>query len=132
MIWNGVDNGKQTSMILIDLQKTFDTLHHKILWDKMKSIGFPDKTMKWFYSHLKNRDFFCLIRYCLFGIRDHKLWSSLMIYIRTFIVFTIHKWCSRFCQIPIHVCMQTTRDVVTWYIFLVLDILVYNLVRADH
>ena len=37
MILNGVKNGKYTSMILIDLQKAFDTLDHKILLDKMKS-----------------------------------------------------------------------------------------------
>ena len=45
-------------MILINLQKAFNALDHKILWDKMKSIGFSDKTLKWFYSYLTNRVIF--------------------------------------------------------------------------
>ena len=45
-------------MILIDLQKAFDTLDYNILLDKMKCIGFSDKTLKWFYSYLSNRVIF--------------------------------------------------------------------------
>ena len=41
-------------MILINLQKAFDTLDHKIVLDKMKCIGFSDKTLKWFHSYLTN------------------------------------------------------------------------------
>ena len=58
MILNGAENRKHTGMILIDLQKASDTLDHKILLDKMKCIGFLDKTKKWFHSYLTNRDFF--------------------------------------------------------------------------
>ena len=46
------------NMILIDLQKAFDTLDHNIFLDKMKCIGFSDKTIKWFHSYLTNRAFF--------------------------------------------------------------------------
>ena len=42
-------------MSLIDLQKAFDTIGHKILLGKMKCIGFSDKTIKWFHSYLTNR-----------------------------------------------------------------------------
>ena len=45
-------------MILIDLQKAFDILDHKILLDKIKGNGFPDK-IKWLHSHLTNRA--CLV-----------------------------------------------------------------------
>ena len=45
-------------MILINIQKAFDTLNHKFLLDKMKCIGFSDKTIKWFHSCLANRVFF--------------------------------------------------------------------------
>ena len=55
MTLNGADNTKQTGIILIDLQKVFDTLYHKMLWDKMKCIGFSDKTIKWFHSYHTNR-----------------------------------------------------------------------------
>ena len=58
MILNGAENGKHTSMILIDLQKAFDNLDHKILLDKMKCIGFSDKTIKWFHSYLTSRAIF--------------------------------------------------------------------------
>ena len=58
MILNGAENGKHTGMILIDLQKAFDTLDHKILLDKMKCIGFSDKKIKWFHSYLTNRTIF--------------------------------------------------------------------------
>ena len=61
MILNGAENGKRTGIILIDLQKAFDTLDHNILLDKMKCIGFPDKTIKWFHSCLTNRVVFVLL-----------------------------------------------------------------------
>ena len=48
MILNEAENVRQTGMILIDLQKVFDTLDHKILFDKMKPIGFSDKTTNGF------------------------------------------------------------------------------------
>ena len=60
MILNRAENGKYTGMILIDLQKAFDTLDHKILLDKMKCTGFSDKTLKWFHSYLTNRVIFVL------------------------------------------------------------------------
>ena len=44
MILNGAENWKQIAMILIYLQKPFDTLDYKILLDKIKCIGFIDKT----------------------------------------------------------------------------------------
>ena len=49
LILNGAENGKHTGMILIDHQKAFDTLGNKIFLDKMKCIGFSDKTIKWFH-----------------------------------------------------------------------------------
>ena len=44
-------------MILIDLQKAFDTLDHDILLDKMKYLGFTSKTLDWFGSYLKKQNF---------------------------------------------------------------------------
>ena len=51
------DQGMITGMILIDLQKAFDTIDHKILLKKMKHLGFSDETIKWFESYLANRIF---------------------------------------------------------------------------
>ena len=58
MILNDADNGKHTDMILIDLQKAFDTLDHTILLEKKTCIGFSNKTVRWFHSYLTNKAFF--------------------------------------------------------------------------
>ena len=44
-------------MILIDLQKAFDTVNHDILLKTMEFLGFPEETTKWFKSNLSNRKF---------------------------------------------------------------------------
>ena len=44
-------------MILIDLQKTFDTIDHNILLENVKAIGFCDDTVNWFLSYLTDRAF---------------------------------------------------------------------------
>lgn len=44
-------------MILIDLQKAFDTIDHKILQEKMIHLGFSTQVVNWFNSYLSNRIF---------------------------------------------------------------------------
>ena len=44
-------------MVLIDLQKAFDTIDHSILSEKMSCLGFAGKTIAWFTSYLTNRSF---------------------------------------------------------------------------
>ena len=44
-------------MILIDLQKAFDTVNHDILLKKMEFIGFSEETTRWFKSYLSNWKF---------------------------------------------------------------------------
>ena len=56
MILNGAENGNYTGMISIDLQKAFDTLDHKILFAKMKCIGFSNKTIN--FTRISQREFF--------------------------------------------------------------------------
>ena len=51
------DKGLFTEMILIDLQKAFDTINDKILLGKLHAIGFSDKTIAWFKSNLSDRAF---------------------------------------------------------------------------
>ena len=46
-----------TSMILIDLQKAFDTIDHNILMQKLYAIGFSKQSVNWFRSYLINRTF---------------------------------------------------------------------------
>ncbi len=56
-ILRGIDQGKTTGMILIDLQKAFDTIDHNVLTDKLAYIGFSDSAVSWFKSYLSNRSF---------------------------------------------------------------------------
>ena len=56
-IFKGFDDGLVTGMILIDLQKAFDTINHDINLRKLSIIGFSDDPAKWFQSYLSNREF---------------------------------------------------------------------------
>ena len=54
---NGFEKGLLTGMILIDLQKAFDTIDHSILLEKMKCLSFSESTIRWFTSYLSNWSF---------------------------------------------------------------------------
>ena len=41
----GFEKGLLTEMVLIDLQKAFDTIDHGILLDKMNCLGFSNSTV---------------------------------------------------------------------------------------
>ena len=56
-ILKGFDEGFLTGMIPIDLQKTFDTIHHKVLLQKSKAIRFSEQSILWFRSYLCDRIF---------------------------------------------------------------------------
>ena len=53
----GFEKGLLTGMVLIDLQKAFDTIDHGILLGKMNCLGFSNSTVVWFNSYLTNRSF---------------------------------------------------------------------------
>ena len=57
-IIQGLENGMSTGMILIDLQKAFDTIDHEIFLEKMKYLGFADLVIFWFQSYLTKRSFY--------------------------------------------------------------------------
>ena len=50
-----------TGMILVDLQKGFDTLDYGVLLEKMKYFGFRTPAIKWFESYLSNKKFLVFI-----------------------------------------------------------------------
>ena len=56
-ILKSFDNGPFTGMILINLQKAFDTMDHNILLEKLKTIGFRGDTVNGFHSYLTDRAF---------------------------------------------------------------------------
>ena len=54
-IRHGMDNGLYTGMVMIDLQKAFDTVNHSLLSDKLKGLGPNNVSVSWFDSYLTNR-----------------------------------------------------------------------------
>ena len=64
-ILKGFDKGYCTGMILIDLQKAFDTINHKLLLQKMPHFGFSKNVTDWFVSYLSNRSFVVNIDRCV-------------------------------------------------------------------
>ena len=56
-IVTGFESGLHTGMILIDLQKAFDTIDHDILINKMEYLGFSKHVILWFKSYLSKRIF---------------------------------------------------------------------------
>jgi len=56
-VLTGVDNGMLTGMILIDLQKAFDTIDHGIFFKKLSCLGFSESSISWYRSYLENRTF---------------------------------------------------------------------------
>jgi hypothetical protein len=39
------DKGKYVGMVLLDLKKTFNTVHHGILIQKLKALGFDNSAL---------------------------------------------------------------------------------------
>ena len=58
-ILKGFDDDLLTGMgmVLIDLQKAFDTINHDIFLKKLTIIGFSDHTVKLLQFYLSNRKF---------------------------------------------------------------------------
>ena len=63
----GFKEGLLTGMILIDLQKAFDTIDYEILLQKLKAIKFSESTLKWFESYLSESIFLVNIEKKLSG-----------------------------------------------------------------
>ena len=51
-ILKGFNQGLMTGIILIDLQKAFDTIDHDILLQKLYAICFSKHSVNWFRSYL--------------------------------------------------------------------------------
>ena len=50
------DKGQYTGMVILDLQKAFDTVNYKILISKLRGIGVGQAALKWFDSCLGSRE----------------------------------------------------------------------------
>ena len=54
-ITTGFESGLHTGMILVVLQKAFDTINHEILINKMEFLGFSKDVILWFKSYLSKK-----------------------------------------------------------------------------
>ena len=50
-----LDKGHLVDMVLLDLQKAFDTVDHGILLMQLEVLGFSRNITNWFYSYLSDR-----------------------------------------------------------------------------
>ena len=50
-----IDNGRTGCGVFLDLQKTFDTVNHKILMQNLEHYGIQSNVLSWFQSYLTER-----------------------------------------------------------------------------
>ena len=50
-----MNKGNAVGMVLLDLQKAFDTVDHSILLAKFEAMGLSNDVVKWFQSYLSCR-----------------------------------------------------------------------------
>ena len=82
----GMNKQMHTGMILVDLQKAFDTsLDHGVLLKKKKYFGFRTSVIKWFESYLLNRNFlvctdnvFCEAGTLKYGVPQGSIFGPLL------------------------------------------------------
>ena len=50
-----IDKGQLTGLVFLDLKKAFDTRDHRVLLNKLTSLGFNKASVKWFNAYLTDR-----------------------------------------------------------------------------
>ena len=73
-IMKGIENGKITAGIFLDLSKAFDTLEHDVVYKKLELYGLRGVCLDWFKSYLNNRS---MIVECKTGDTESKCRSDL-------------------------------------------------------
>ena len=53
--FDAIDKGNVIGLVMLDLKKAFDTVHHETLIDKLKFYDLDDKCIAWFKDYLSNR-----------------------------------------------------------------------------
>jgi retron-type reverse transcriptase len=61
IILEAMDQKSVTALILLDLSKAFDSVHHPTLLNKLRHIGVSPEVVKWFESYLTGRSQFVRI-----------------------------------------------------------------------
>jgi hypothetical protein len=55
LIYQGLDDQKEVSILFMDISKAFDRVWHSGLLYKLKTIGVDDNILEWFESYLRGR-----------------------------------------------------------------------------
>ena len=66
--------GLYTGMIMLDLQKTFDTVDHSILCSKLKVMGV--QSVDWFESYLTDKSPVCICKQYNFRTYECIMWGG--------------------------------------------------------
>ena len=82
------ESGLYTDMILIDLQKAFDTINHEILITKMEYLGLSKEFILCFKSYLAKRKFKLNLKFYV----EKFMWSSSRFYFRATYLSPLYKW----------------------------------------
>ena len=53
--FDAIDKGSVIGLVMLDLKKAFDTVHHETLIDKLKLYDLDNKCIAWFKDYLSNR-----------------------------------------------------------------------------
>ena len=54
-IYDALDDGEITLLVLLDYSKAFDTINHRILFAKLKALGFTFEAVSWVVGYLTDR-----------------------------------------------------------------------------
>lgn len=54
--YNSIDKGEYVGVVMLDLQKAFDTVNHEILMNKLSKYNISQECIQWFGSYLSNRN----------------------------------------------------------------------------
>ena len=65
-----IDSGNVNAVVLLDLEKAFDTLDHNILLSKRNVYGIRAAQINWLKSYLNGRNEKCFVNGCLSGNRS--------------------------------------------------------------
>ena len=94
-ILKGFGNAIYTGMILIDLQKAFDLINQKILFDKLLPTGFSKNTISWYESYLAELHFTVKVVNRASEFAN----TSAMFNFRSSTVSDLCQWCDPSCRI---------------------------------
>ena len=54
-IINALDEKQHCAALFVDLSKAFDSVHHELLLDRLRNIGFSEGAVNWFRNYLSGR-----------------------------------------------------------------------------